>query len=234
MNSKQDVLIWTHHGWEAEWLRVSLILLALLLIAGCSTGVSKRAVRGGSYPVGYMEQGIASWYGPGFHGNLTANGERYDMHKLTAAHRTLPMGSIVRVRSLTNGRRVTVRINDRGPFVKGRIIDLSLEAAKTLRMTASGIDPVEIKVTSFRGQSRPLGNLTIQVASFSVKVNAQALAGRLREDYSDVSIQVAEVADGRRYRVFVGHFTKEQQAEIVAERLASELGVQPVILRDDT
>ena len=84
--------------------------------------------------IGYAEEGIASWYGPGFHGKLTASGERYDMHQMTAAHKRLPLGTIVKVRRLATGRSVTVKINDRGPFIRGRIIDLSYGAAKALRM----------------------------------------------------------------------------------------------------
>ena len=86
----------------------------------------------------YRAEGMASWYGPGFHGNKTANGERYDMHKLTAAHRTLPLGSVAVVHSLTSGRHVTVRINDRGPFARGRILDLSLAGAQALGMVGNG------------------------------------------------------------------------------------------------
>ena len=94
-----------------------VLLFATLLVgalAGCG-GAPKPTYFPG-YPIGFVERGVASWYGPGFHGNKTANGERYDMHQLTAAHRTLPLGSIAVVRSMSTGRQVTVRINDRGPF----------------------------------------------------------------------------------------------------------------------
>ena len=89
-------------------------------------------------PVTPTAQGVASWYGPGFHGRKTASGERFDMNALTAAHRTLPFGTLVRVRSLVNGLTVDVRINDRGPFLKRRVIDLSKAAAKALGLLASG------------------------------------------------------------------------------------------------
>ncbi len=103
-----------------------VILLGLLLVAGCA---GRRTVGGR-----YVEEGIASWYGPRFHGRRTASGEVFDMHRLTAAHPWLPFGTVVRVTNLENGLSVVVRINDRGPFVKGRIIDLSYAAAKRLRM----------------------------------------------------------------------------------------------------
>ena len=93
-----------------------------------------------------LEQGGASWYGPGFHGRRTASGERYDMHALTAAHRTLPFGTVVRVRSLVNGRQVDVRISDRGPFVRGRVIDLSRAAAAELQMLGLGFKQVSLLV----------------------------------------------------------------------------------------
>lgn len=93
-----------------------------------------------------LEQGGASWYGPGFHGRRTASGERYDMHALTAAHRTLPFGTVVRVRSLVNGREVDVRISDRGPFVRSRVIDLSRAAAAELQMLGLGFKQVSLLV----------------------------------------------------------------------------------------
>lgn len=93
-----------------------------------------------------LQRGQASWYGPGFQGRRTASGERYDMHALTAAHRTLPFGTLVRVRSLVNGREVDVRINDRGPFSRGRVIDLSRAAAETLDMLGFGVKDVLLLV----------------------------------------------------------------------------------------
>ena len=93
--------------------------------------------------------GIASWYGEDFHGKLTANGETYDMHDLTAAHKTLPLGTIVRVTNLDNGKSVNVRINDRGPYIEGRMIDLSFAAAKKLNFSHLGTARVKLKVIKF-------------------------------------------------------------------------------------
>ncbi|MEA3356473.1 MAG: septal ring lytic transglycosylase RlpA family protein [Candidatus Bipolaricaulota bacterium] len=94
----------------------------------------------------YYEVGIASWYGPGFHGNYTANGEVYDMYKISAAHKTLPFGTIVRVVELETNRSVVVRINDRGPFIEGRIIDLSKGAAEKLSIVDKGITKVGLRI----------------------------------------------------------------------------------------
>ena len=134
--------------------RLCLAFLSLLLIPtlpGCGSPPRvTKAMYPPGYPLGYIERGVASWYGPGFHGNKTANGERYDMNQLTAAHRTLPLGSIALVRSLTSGREVTVRINDRGPFAKGRVLDLSYAGARAIGMVGSGTDEVELRVIDFR------------------------------------------------------------------------------------
>jgi rare lipoprotein A (peptidoglycan hydrolase) len=100
----------------------------------------------GDYDTGFKERGEASWYGEDFHGRLTASGKAFDQHKLTAAHRVLPLGSRVRVMNILNGRQVEVLINDRGPFIGGRIIDLSHAAAKKLDMIDSGTAPVTIEV----------------------------------------------------------------------------------------
>lgn len=128
------------HTWS-----VLFVLLPSFLFYGCGTAPVSRHIPATGYPIGYVERGVASWYGPGFHGRKTANGETYDMHQLTAAHRTLPLGSVVQVRSLTSGRTVTVRVNDRGPFAKNRILDLSQAGAQALSMIGNGTDQVEIK-----------------------------------------------------------------------------------------
>ena len=101
---------------------------------------------------GYKERGVASWYGHKFHGNLTSNREVYDMHAMTAAHKTLPLPTYVRVRNLSNGKTVIVRVNDRGPFVHNRIIDLSYSAAKKLDMIGSGTSLVEVEAITFDEQ----------------------------------------------------------------------------------
>lgn len=209
------------------------LLLPFWLTYGCGGGPAPRHTPTAGYPIGYAERGVASWYGPGFHGRKTANGEIYDMHKLTAAHRTLPLGSVVEVRSLTSGRAVTVRVNDRGPFAKNRILDLSQAGAQTLGMIGNGTDQVEIRVVAYQGRPGAMGFLRVQVASFAEQANAQALASRLRGQYTDVRVEAVELSGGRRYRVHVGRFTSEQQAEAVASRLEAQFQVEPLVVRDD-
>lgn len=211
----------------------TLTTVSFSLTTGCSSPAPK-PVRFPGYPIGYVERGVASWYGPGFHGNTTANGERYDMHQLTAAHRTLPLGSVAVVRSLTSGRQVTVRINDRGPFAKGRILDLSLAGAKALGMTGNGTDQVELRVVGFQGRSADSGPLRVQVGAFAEQQNAVNLLERVKRLYPAGRIQTVDLPDGRRYRVQVGEFRSEDQAEAAAARLESDLAVQPFVFRDDT
>ncbi|MDQ6732619.1 MAG: septal ring lytic transglycosylase RlpA family protein [Nitrospirota bacterium] len=142
---------------------VRLMWFASLLfighLAGCAGTTPRGADFPSEYPMGYHERGMASWYGPGFDGRRTANGEQFDMRQLTAAHRTLPFGSIVRVRSLMNDRRVTVRINDRGPFSRGRVLDLSQGAASQLGMIGQGTHQVELDVIAYHGGSDEVGAL---------------------------------------------------------------------------
>lgn len=120
----------------------SLILACAVISIGlsaCGRKVSPRVPSG-------FQTGMASWYGPKFHSKTTASGEKFDMRRLTAAHRTLPFNTIVRVENLKNGRKVDVRINDRGPFIEGRIIDLSRKAAEKLGMIRDGVARVRIEV----------------------------------------------------------------------------------------
>ncbi len=119
-----------------------VVVLALAVSCGPRQPPSERPAPDS----GWDEEGIASWYGKKFHGRRTANGERYDMYGVTAAHRTLPFGTVVLVRNMNNGKELQVRINDRGPFIKGRIIDLSYGAARKLDMIRDGIVPVRIRV----------------------------------------------------------------------------------------
>ena len=184
--------------------------------------------------MGFVERGSASWYGPGFHGNRTANGEVYDMHKLTAAHRTLPLGSVAVVRSLTTGRQVTVRINDRGPFARGRILDLSLAGAQAVGMVGRGTDDIELRVISYQGRAGEMGWLRVQVGSFADPSNAQALVQRLRKAYPGSRAVAVDLPDGRRYRVYAGQFRTEADAEQAAAHLKRALDTDPFIVRDDS
>jgi rare lipoprotein A len=143
-------------------------------------------------------EGLASWYGGKFHGRLTANGEVFDTNELTAAHRTLPFGTIVRVENLDTERSVVVRINDRGPFVDDRVIDLSRAAADIIGLTRSGVAPVRIEVVHYQIET---DLRTVQVASFSVRSNAQALVARLLEQGIPAAIETN--AESAVHRVIV-------------------------------
>jgi rare lipoprotein A (peptidoglycan hydrolase) len=133
--------------------------LVSVLLVGCSVlggGCSSLPKGHGDFDVGMKDQGLASWYGGAFHGWVTASGENYDMYALTAAHRTLPLGTVVRVTNVFNGKQVRIRINDRGPYVKGRILDLSYAAASELGMVWEGLSAVDIEVVAQHGLE-PLG-----------------------------------------------------------------------------
>jgi rare lipoprotein A len=217
-------------GWS-RWLVFPLVTFIVSTLAACG-GAPKPAYFQG-YPVGFVERGVASWYGPGFHGNKTANGERYDMHQLTAAHRTLPLGSIAVIRSMSTGRQVTVRINDRGPFARGRVLDLSFAGAQALGMTGAGTDQIELRVVGYQGRTADMGVLRVQVGSFSDQQNALNLLARAKHFYSGGRVQVVDLPEGKRYRVQVGQFSTEAQAEAAASHLESSLGLQSFVFRDD-
>jgi peptidoglycan lytic transglycosylase len=183
-------------------------------------------------PANYTEEGIASWYGVPYHGRRAADGEIYDMYKLTAAHRTLPFDTIVRVTNETNGKQVEVRITDRGPFVEGRIIDLSLGAARALDMVGMGIAPVRLTLVSSPGNPTA-GFFTVQVGAFLSHDNAERLRRRMEERYSFAVIQEYDAPKGVFYRVRVGKLTSEDAANAFAGELQQEEQVQPFVVRLD-
>ncbi|RMF42068.1 MAG: septal ring lytic transglycosylase RlpA family protein [Deltaproteobacteria bacterium] len=177
---------------------------------------------------GFVEQGTASWYGPKFHGRKTSNGETFDMYALTAAHKTLPLGVSVRVTNLNNGRQVVVRVNDRGPFVAGRVIDLSFAAAKQLDMVDAGTAPVRVEALGYRAgesyrqpETYDVGVFAVQVGAFSRNDNAHRLANRLRSRFGSARVTQGVVNGRRYYRVWVGRFTSLAQAERTSQQLAS-------------
>ncbi len=193
---------------------LSLRLVALLLVL-CAVG---------AWGADFEREGIASWYGGKFHGRLTANGERFDANKLTAAHKTLPFGTVVKVTNIDNGRTVTVRINDRGPFVENRIIDLSRGAAERLEMTGTGVARVQLEIIH-PGEVDP-GTRVIQIGSFSMPDNADAVATRLADAGFDPQI---EEADGGIYRVTLIDIA-EEDLDDYRSRL-SRLGYSHVLVR---
>lgn len=162
---------------------------------------------------GYIERGVASWYGPGFHAASTSNGERYDMYAMTAAHKTLPLPSYVQVTNLSNGKSVVVRVNDRGPFKDGRIIDLSFTAAAKLDMQRAGTALVEVRAITPGQNSLPQGalpsntlkTLYVQAGAFGTSSNAERLAADLRsKGYSQTQVRSDLVAGRSLYRVRIG------------------------------
>jgi rare lipoprotein A len=174
---------------------------------------------------------VASWYGIPYHGRRASNGEIYDMYKMTAAHRTLPFETVVRVTNLKNGKSTEVRINDRGPFVEGRVIDLSLGAARAIDMVGMGIAPVRIEKIS--GADPYSGSFTVQVGAFLVKENALRLQKRMQERYSSASIEEYDSKQGLLYRVRAGKLPSEDAARAFAEQLQREQHVVPFVVRLD-
>ena len=175
---------------------------------------------------GYLERGVASWYGPGFHASTTSNGERYDMYAMTAAHKTLPLPAYVQVTNLRNGKSVVVRVNDRGPFKEGRIIDLSYTAAAKLDMLKAGTTFVEVRALTPEQKAKPPAPpqtpeaLYVQAGAFGTKENAARLLDRLREQGVDKSFVREDEVNGRAlYRVRVGPIPSVNEFDRVLARL---------------
>ena len=165
-----------------------------------------------------VQQGIASWYGKDFHGKQTSSGEVYDMYQLTCAHNTLPLGTTVMVTNLENGKSVELKVNDRGPFVKGRIIDLSYAAARMLDMHAQGTALVKVEVIGSAPEL--VQRYTLQVGSFVDETNAQRLAEQLRKNFDNVFVTMLETQTQKYHRVRVGQFDTRESAEVTAEKLS--------------
>ena len=209
-----------------------LALGCVLLSVGCAhrggTKPSTRPPLPAPTPVdeGWTEKGIASWYGEPYHGRRTASGEVYDMHRMTAAHKTLPFGTVVKVNRRDTGADVKVRINDRGPFIEGRIIDLSYAAAKKIGLDRDGVAPVKIKIvgreeiqpapppTATAGESQ--GCFWVQVGAFGDRENARR-AERELERSGEEAVVLEGVAG--LWRVRVGPFDKEKAAEKARNRV---------------
>lgn len=200
--------------------------VALLILAGAGGACSRlpRSGRAGT--------GIASWYGTEFHGRTTSSREIYDMNDMTAAHRTLPFGTYVMVTNLANGRSVVVRINDRGPFVRGRVIDLSYAAARVLGIVGPGT--ARVRLVQLKGFKGPAGTdrqvvVWIQVGAYTVQETAYAVKKRLDASFRGVTVTAVKAGSGTFYRVRVR--TDEGQARSLARRLAGE-GYPVIIVRE--
>jgi peptidoglycan lytic transglycosylase len=177
---------------------------------------------------GYVERGVASWYGPTFHGVNTSSGERYDMYGMTAAHKTLPLPTYARVTNLRNGRSVTVRINDRGPFVANRLIDLSYTAAAKLDMLREGTTFVEVQALTpgapdnlTRTAETPPPTLYVQVGAFADQGNAQRAVTRLQAGgMTTAFIAPPAATDKPLYKVRVGPIDDVAKFDQLSARLA--------------
>lgn len=215
-----------------HWKRLLAALCEALLLYGCFHAARPRPLPPPQPArVGSSAVGVASWYGPGFDGKRTADGEIYDQEQLTAASLILPLGTHVLVTNLSNGRTVEVRINDRGPYVKKREIDLSHRAATILGMLKPGTARVRVTVLGAgAAQSLPAAGYFVQVGSFSDAANALRLRRRLSRHYPDVRID--ELSAGRRhyYRVRMGAFADHASALQRAEQTV-RMGVPVIIVR---
>ena len=179
---------------------------------------------------GYIERGVASWYGPTFHGERTSNGESYDMYGMTAAHKSLPLPTYARVTNLKNGRSIIVRINDRGPFVANRLIDLSYTAAAKLDMLREGTTLVEVRTltpgqpdTLIRTDAAPAPSLFMQAGAFADERNAARAVEKLRAA-GLATASVLPPAQGSAiplYRVRIGPVTTVSEFDQLAARLAA-------------
>lgn len=177
-----------------------------------------------------IQTGVASWYGPNFHGKTTSNKEIYNMNDLTAAHKSLPFGTYVVVTNLNNGRSVTVRINDRGPFVKGRIIDLSYAAAKAIDMIGTGTAPVKLEILTEISPKRSSQKFSVQVGSFIQEDNAKSLKKELQKNFRNVYIARFKTVNQVYYRVRIK--AKDQDtARAVAKRLIGA-GYSAIVLEE--
>jgi rare lipoprotein A len=209
--------------------RVGLAIAFCATLAGCSAFQTPPAAPPPPPPIVVMPAptptvvGTASWYGPGFHGRPTSSGTIYNQNELTAASTVFPMGSRVMVTNLVNGRSVEVVITDRGPFVKGRKIDLSRKAARTIGMLDKGTARVRIELISAPVGSRAVGapeQYYVQVGSFSAADNAERVRAQIAAYYHDVRIDNLKIDKRRYYRVRMGGFATRGEAEARATESA--------------
>jgi rare lipoprotein A len=233
----------------ARSMRWGWVVAVGALAAGCAVERRAPPVTGG------VQVGVASWYGPGFHGNRTANGEIYDQFDLTAAHPSLPLGTRAMVTNLSNGRSVEVRINDRGPFVGGRAIDLSYGAARVLRMVGPGTATVRIEVlgaaprlVAWRAPAPapappsqpppaapepPAARYAVEVASLGDPAKADHLRGVLATRFPDAHVSRLDTSTRSYYRVRVGPYPQRGTALARAE-LVNRLGYPAVITEESS
>jgi len=203
---------------------IPLLSMGFMLLFLASCGTTERFNREKTSAGGkVIETGVASWYGPNFHGNLTANGEKYDMHGLTAAHRTLPFNTVVRVENLGNGKSTVVRINDRGPFAKNRIIDLSKKAAQEIDMIGPGTASVRLvllegNLENSRTTDLKVATFTVQLGSYQNKSDALAQAKKIK----GARVEKINLNNRPVYRVYHGIYRDRERAERSKNRFRSQ------------
>lgn len=204
-----------------KYYSITFLLLVSLFLGSC--GVTSQFNEGKAYSTRteastgsskyVSEEGVASWYGPNFHGKLTANGEKYDMYKLTAAHRTLPFNTIVQVENLDNGQTVLVRINDRGPFAKNRIIDLSKKAAEEINMIGPGTARVKLFIpaqdlANSKTTDLKTATYTVQLGSFEYKQQAIKRSKQIKGS----RVEKIKLNNNTVYRVYYGTYLDRDEA----------------------
>ena len=229
--------------------RLAGALVLLLLALACSSHRRPASPHGGqAAAAGSVSEGVSSWYGKEFDGRPTASGERFDMHGLSAAHRTLALGTRARITNLENGREVELVINDRGPFIRGRILDCSYGAAKALGFAGAGLAQVRIEVLE-EGHERPRrspppgevlvapgapgttildGTFTVQAGAFASETNAKRFRDQLSRAFGDA--YVIKFRD--LYRVRLGHLGTEEEAEALRTRIQKN-GIESFVTRND-
>ena len=213
----------------ASYRKVLLTIAVALFVAGCAKKTKVARPPG----IGSTESGIASWYGHPYHGRRAANGEVYDMEKLTAAHRTYPFETWVRVKNLSNDRTVDVRIQDRGPFVRGRIIDLSRAAAREIELLGPGITKVKLTVIAppkIIAKQKEL--FAIQVGAFRDRSRAVALQEEMQRRFGSARL-VERGGQPPMYRVLAGEYQDEASAEAIAADVRAGGGAGLVVRLDD-
>jgi len=209
---------------NSSWMRSKTISTAgILIISFIFIGSFSSCARKTYFPSGSAQTGLASWYGEEFHGKPTSCKEIYDMYEMTAAHRTLPFHSHVEVTNLSNGKKAVVRINDRGPFVEGRIIDLSYAAAQSLDMVEDGVVPVRLRIIESKSPKKSSQHYFVLAGSFVMIENAKKLSRRLRSRYSNVEIAVFHLDGQDFHRVKIRAKNLEQAEEIAADLRSEEI-----------
>jgi rare lipoprotein A len=215
MNMSPRVLLWKGH----------LLLAAAVVsvrLSPCLIGISglAQACASEAASIPRDEVGLASWYGNPYHGRKAANGTIYDMRRLTAAHRTLPFGTRVRVHNLENDRVVDVLITDRGPFVEGRLIDLSRAAARMIGMQRAGTARVRLELLSVPAAA-PAGSFAVQVGAFRIRANAERLRAEMERRFG-YAIIVPRQGDPVLWRVVAGRYRNQEAARTIALHIRSE------------